>query len=73
MESIKRERAEIEKESRALVEKTSPPPEGTREETSEVVESLPPWAEKIKEVRPPEFEEMEEEIKKETIKGMIQM
>ncbi len=61
VESIKRERERVRQNFSPGVE--IPPPKEMGEETSEIKEKIPPWAEKIKEEPPLELEDKEEEKK----------
>lgn len=63
VKSVRKEREE--KADESLTSEEEPPlsPEGMEEKTSEIEDALPPWAEKIKESPPPEFEDTEEERK----------
>ncbi len=63
VESIKRERERA--KDYFTPEKEILPPKGMGEETSEIKEKIPPWAEKIKEEPPQELEDKEEDRKKE--------
>jgi hypothetical protein len=60
VESIKKERERV-KEYYTLEEEIPPLPKEMGEETSEIKEKIPPWAEKIKEEPPQELEDKEEE------------
>lgn len=62
VESIKRERERV-KEYFTPEEEIPLPPKEMGEETSEIKERIPPWAEKIKEEPPQELEDKEEEKK----------
>ena len=62
VESIKKERGRVQ-EYFTPDEEIPPPKEMGDEETSEIKERIPPWAEKIKEEPPQEFEDKEDERK----------
>jgi len=62
VESIKRERERV-KEHFTPGEEIPPPPKEMGDETSEIKERIPPWAEKIKDEPAKEFEGKEEERK----------
>jgi len=60
VESIRRERERVQ-DYPTPDEEIPPPKEMGKEETSEIKEKIPPWAEKIKEEPPQELEDKEEE------------
>jgi len=62
VESIKKERERVQ-EYFPPEEEIPPPPKEMGEETSEIKERIPPWAERIKEEPPQELEDKEEEKK----------